>query len=659
MTIGSKRPLLPLIATAVGVALVFFFPAVTQADEGEDYEPITSADCADCHDNSGAGSSIDEDLSHSIHDGLDCQDCHADKDTAPHKEGTGFVVGYRGCKNCHEAAAEEYISHGGIRAGSNQDIPKCSSCHGGHDILPSTDKRSRTNTLNLPETCGKCHENLDLIKKYDALLDHAIERYKNSVHGRASKGGIHVAATCNDCHSTAGTAHKIFPPGDPRSSINHFKIPDTCGKCHPSIEADFNEGTHGRLVARGETDAPVCTSCHGEHGIISPTDPRSPVSRTRVAEATCAPCHESEILNERYGVPAGQLISFIDSYHGLKSKAGDTHVANCASCHGAHRVLPASDPTSSINPDNLQSTCGECHPGISAEMANQPIHSVSGKGLKTTVADIVEKIYIILIVVVIGGMFLHWLLDLFKQLRILMRKRPLIHRMSLNEVWQHAALMVTFITLAVSGFALRLSESWINQFFFGWNGGFQLRGTIHRTAAVLFILTSIWHLVYLILHRRGRRFLIEMIPKKKDILQFGAKLLYNLGRRKNPPRFERFSYVEKTEYWALIWGTIIMVCTGWMLWFDNWFVGWLPKGTLDVARVIHYYEAWLATLAILVWHLYSTVFSPHVYPMNPSWIHGRMPDEMYGHEHPAHLEEARNETEKIIQAHKDRYSSTD
>ena len=94
--------------------------------------------------------------------------------------------------------------------------------------------------------------------------------------------------------------------------------------------------------------------------------------------------------------------------------------------------------------------------------------------------------------------------------------------------------------------------------------------------------------------------------------------------------------MEKCEYWALIWGSVLMTATGVLLWFDNYFVEqWnLPKGFLDVMLVIHYYEAWLATLAILVWHGYSTVFGPHVYPMNPAWLTGRMPKEMYLHEHP-------------------------
>ena len=653
---GRKRTFLPLICFAAGLALIFFLPAIGQDDE---YEPIGSGDCVGCHEESDNQTVIAEDIAHSSHEGLGCLDCHVDKGTMPHKENTGYNVGCQGCRTCHEDASEQYTAHGRGDAESCGDVPSCASCHGGHDVLPSTVKLSNTHPINLPKTCGKCHENLDLTTKYEILIDHPIELYENSIHGKASMGGIYVAATCNDCHSTGGTAHKILAPGDRDSSINHFNIPATCGKCHSSMEADFNEGIHGKLVARGETDAPVCTTCHGEHGIISPDDPRSPVSRSRVAQETCSPCHESAVLNEKYGLATGRLTSFIDSYHGLKSKAGDTHVANCASCHGVHRVLPASDPTSTVHPDNLQATCGECHPAISAEMAAQPIHGISGQGLQTTAADIVERIYIILIVVTIGLMLLHWLLDLFKQLRDLMRKRPLVHRMTMNEVWQHTALMITFIALVISGFALRFSESWMNQLFFGWAGGFEMRGDVHRIFAVLFIITSFWHLIYLILTRRGRKFFRDMTPEWKDLWQIGRRIKYNIGRRENAPRFDRFSYVEKMEYWALIWGTVIMVGTGILLWFDNWFVGIFPKGSLDVALVIHYYEAWLASLAILVWHLYSVVFSPHVYPMNPSWIHGLMPEEMYRHEHEAHADEAKRETEEIIKAQRDRYSSSD
>ncbi len=633
----------------IGAALVSVVVAAgAPAQEAVEFEPIDSSACEDCHDVSPHETSYSDDLSHSIHEGLECMDCHQDRGTVPHQPDPEFHPGCQGCRTCHDQASEEYQGHGRSRVGTCMDIPHCSDCHGDHDVLPSAVKRSHTHPVNLPQTCGKCHENLDITTKYEILIDHPIEIYQSSVHGRATRGGVYVAASCNDCHSTGGSAHKIYSPGSPDSSINHFNIPHTCGKCHKGVENDFWEGIHGKLVARGETDAPVCTDCHGEHGILSPDDPQSPVSRSRVAEVTCSPCHESAVLNEKYGLGTQRLTTFIDSYHGLKSKAGDTHVANCASCHGVHRILPSSDATSTINPDNLQRTCGECHPGISERMASTPIHGVGGQGLRTAVADVVEKIYIVAITVIIGLMVLHWLIDLYRHLRKVVNERPQVQRMRPDEVAQHALLAISFISLVISGFALRYDQGFVARFFFGWEGGFEVRGTLHRIWAVVFMLTVVWHILYL-MSPRGRKYLNDMMPIPRDFKFFLNRMLHNLGLRRDMQCIQRFNYVEKAEYWALVWGTAVMIVTGLMLWFDNWFIQFLPKGVLDVALVVHFWEAWLASLAILVWHMYSVVFHPHVYPMNPSWITGTMPEEMYRHEHPVHLEEARRETEERIQ----------
>lgn len=633
-----------LFVALVYIALV---TGAVLAQQAVEYQVIDNSSCVDCHDVSPHETEYGDDIAHSVHDGLECLDCHRDRGTDPHRPQPDFYAGCEGCRTCHEDASEQYQAHGRAQLGSCEDMPHCSDCHGDHDILPSSVKRSKVHPVNLPNTCGKCHENLDITSKYDILIDHPIEIYETSVHGKATRGGVYVAATCNDCHSTGGTAHKILSPGSPESSINHFNIPYTCGKCHKGIENDFWEGIHGKLVARGETDAPVCTDCHGEHGILSPDDPRSPVSRSKVAELTCSPCHESTVLNEKYGLKTERLTTFIDSYHGLKSKAGDTHVANCASCHGVHRILPSTDSTSTIYPANLQKTCGECHPAISTKMASTPIHGVSGEGLRTRAADIVEKIYIVAIIVIIGLMVLHWLIDLGRHIKNLLDARPQVRRMRTDEVFQHMLLALSFIVLVISGFALRFDQSSIARFFFGWESGFEIRGLVHRIASLVFMATVLWHVIFLFT-MRGRKYFRDMLPVRHDFMFFVQRILYNLGRRGETPCIQRFSYVEKAEYWALVWGTVVMILTGMMLWFDNWFIQYLPKGILDVALVIHYWEAWLATLAILVWHMYSTVFNPRVYPMNPSWLTGTMPEEMYEHEHPGHIEEARKDTEAMI-----------
>ena len=635
-----------ILRLAIAMTGCAFLSVSAHAQSDVEVESIDSSACVECHATSLHETEFEVDLQHSVHDGLECLDCHIDRGTVPHYE-VGECAQCDACSNCHDDEAATYTIHGRGEVGSSPDTPHCHECHGDHDILPSAVKRSMTHPINLPQTCGTCHENLDLTTKYEILIDHPIEIYQTSVHGQATRGGIYVAASCNDCHSTNGTAHRILAPGFQDSSINHFNIPFTCGKCHKGIESDFWEGIHGRLVARGETDAPVCTDCHGEHGILSPDDPRSPVSRSRVAEMTCSPCHESAVLNAKYGLKTKRLTTFIDSYHGLKSRAGDTHVANCASCHGVHRILPSSDPTSTVHPSNLQHTCGECHPNISEKMASTPIHGVSGVGLRTRAAEFVEDVYIVAIVVIIGLMVLHWLIDLQRHLRDVIGRRPQIQRMRPDEVVQHALLALSFISLVISGFALRYDQGFVSRFFFGWEGGFEVRGTLHRIWAVVFVLTIVWHAVYLTT-ARGRKFLADMMPIRRDFEFFIRRMLHNLGLGSPMESVQRFNYIEKAEYWALMWGTVVMICTGFLLWFDNWFIQFLPKGVLDVALVIHFWEAWLASLAVLVWHLYAVIFHPHVYPMNPSWITGHIPDDMYELEHPGHLEEARRDTEDAL-----------
>ena len=594
---------------------------------------VTETDCAACHTGSGGQPAevSAETLKGSLHEGLSCLDCHTDITELPHPE----KLSPANCAGCHAEEVDSYRQHGRAMLGQSTQVPTCGDCHGSHQILAGSDSHSAVSPLNLPATCGKCHEDSTLITDLNIKFKHPIRVYSKSVHGRAMSGGIHTAASCNDCHSTGGNAHHILPPGDVSSTINFFNIPKTCGKCHTAIAQDYAEGIHGELVARGEVDAPTCTHCHGEHGILPVSDPRSPVSSYRVAEATCTPCHESAFLNEKYDLPSGRLQSFRDSYHGLKSRAGDKLVANCGSCHGAHRILPSSDTTSSIAPANLQRTCGQCHPGITAKLAATSIHSTA-TGHDRGWPHFVKIVYVILIVVVIGGMIVHWLIDLFRQIIAVMQEKQ-VRRMDADEVVQHTVLALAFTVLVVTGFALRYYDAWWSTLVFGREGGYTTRGIIHRSAGVVLLLGGLWHLIFLVT-KRGRRFVRDMLPGKLDVIQFFQMMKYNLGKGAQHPHFGRFSYVEKAEYWALVWGTVVMGITGLFLWFDNYAVKFFPKGLLDVLLVIHYYEAWLAFLAILIWHMYATVFNPKVYPMNPSWINGMMPERQLKSEHPLEWE---------------------
>ncbi len=604
----------------------------------------TGTSCRTCHKTTSQ-TSYREVLGNSIHGDMDCTDCHAsiseDEIDATSLRPHGDDVDPVSCGDCHDEEAELYTKHGRLTVGTDSDIPKCSACHGAHDILPVANERSHVHPNNLHKTCTACHTNENLIKDHHVLRDEPIKLYEGSIHGRQIDGRSRVAAACIDCHSPQSedeepTAHRILSPTDPRSSVYHFNVPKTCSKCHPDVARDYLMGVHGQLVLQGDMDAPVCTHCHGEHGILPVSDIRSPVSAARLAEATCSPCHESVALNERFGMVTGKSPSYIDSYHGRKRQGSDIHVANCASCHGTHLILPHTDQNSSINPKNLQNTCGECHPGISSVMAQSPIHGPD-LGAVSGWPQFVAVVYKWLIGVTIGFMLLHNIAHWHRHMKI-RAKGVCVVRMTTTEVAQHWLLMLSFTALVLTGFSLRFSDAWWVQALFGWGGGagFLYRGMIHRVVAVVFILCGIWHLVYLCT-RPGRSWLRAIMGSARDVTDMYNHVLFFLGRRSKPPLFRRFSYMEKLEYWALIWGSVVMAVTGIVLSFENFFTeSWnIRKVVLDVSQVIHYYEAWLATLAILVWHIYATVFSPSVYPMNPAWLNGEMTKEMYEEEHPA------------------------
>jgi cytochrome b subunit of formate dehydrogenase len=247
-------------------------------------------------------------------------------------------------------------------------------------------------------------------------------------------------------------------------------------------------------------------------------------------------------------------------------------------------------------------------------------------------------------------MFLHNFLDFLKKAKLKkMRQRGLLPhehhgrslylRMTFSERIQHVSLMLSFFALVFTGFMLRFPDAWWVKHIRDFSpNAFEYRSIIHRIAAVIMVTASLSHLFYVSFTRRGRQLIFDLMPRLKDAADAWGVMKFNLGFSTEKPKLDRFSYVEKAEYWALIWGTIVMTATGLMMWFDNTFIGLYTKVGWDIARTIHYYEAWLAFLSILIWHLYFVIFNPDIYPMNLAWIKGTISEEEMADEHPLELE---------------------
>jgi cytochrome b subunit of formate dehydrogenase len=156
----------------------------------------------------------------------------------------------------------------------------------------------------------------------------------------------------------------------------------------------------------------------------------------------------------------------------------------------------------------------------------------------------------------------------------------------------------------------------------------------HRVAGVVMLVLGAYHLYYVIFRKEGRQLVKDLLPVWKDLADVKTNTAHLLSRGKPRAKFARFGYPEKAEYWAVVWGTIIMGVTGLMIWFAVDVTRVFPRWAIDVATTIHYYEAILACLAILVWHFYHVMFDPEVYPLNWACWDGRVPADWYKHEHP-------------------------
>lgn len=613
-------------------------------------EKPTTEDCLVCHGDvslshevNGKQVSLGVDpakFQESIHGMFTCVDCHDDIATPVHEKMPAKVS----CATCHAEAEADYehsVHAQALQKKSNGAAPTCTACHGNvHEILPSSDPKSRTHHTNIPETCGSCHQ-VKFVMEQSGLSARPFFSYEESVHGKAVAAGSEKAAVCTDCHE----AHKVLPPNTSDSPIFKFNVPATCGKCHESVATEFRQSIHGQAIARGIWSAPVCTDCHGIHLIKAPIDPTSPVSSQMLARSTCAQCHEGVRLSQEFDVPGRRVSSYLDTYHGMASRFGSDVVANCASCHGVHNILPSSDPRSTIYPANLAKTCGRCHPGAGPSFAQAKVHIAApvSEDPGAVGTKWVRNIYLWLIPAIIGLMLVHnGILWMGKALARRRAERRNIVRMPRQHRIQHWILLVSFTTLALTGFALAYPESWIAWLL---GGNEEIRRIAHRISAVVMLGAALYHLGYMLFTPDGRQGLRDYRPVVKDLQDLTQNIRFHLGRSRVKPRFGRFNYADKAEYYALVWGTVLMGTTGLMMWFEVEVSKFLPLWTIDIASALHFYEAVLAVLAIVVWHFYHVMFDPDVYPLNWAFWDGRISEEQLQHHHPLVWEQMQGKEE--------------
>jgi len=213
--------------------------------------------------------------------------------------------------------------------------------------------------------------------------------------------------------------------------------------------------------------------------------------------------------------------------------------------------------------------------------------------------------------------------------------------------------MTAFIVLVATGFPMRYASAPAAQAITFFAGGAYTISIIHRFAGGLLILTALYHIAYVGYHFMKGQHWTEMIPAWKDVTDFVQMWLYNLGGTKEKPKFGRWSFTEKFEYWGMVWGSAVMIVTGLLLWNPVLTIRVFPLAILlALSRVIHSYEALLAITAINIWHLYHAHLRPDVFPMSEVWLTGLMSEEDMKEHHGL-------EYDRLVREHEDHCETPD
>ncbi len=285
-----------------------------------------------------------------------CTSCHTSHHILPHTDPRSSI--HRDnvaatCTQCHARIEEVHVQviEGRLWESEPQKIPACVDCHAPHE-----QRRVFYDAGTANQDCMACHGNPTL-SGYSHVADDTVSLY---VDGEAYSGALHAGTACAQCHVDV-------TPGLTRACETATQ-PVDCSICHAEAVDQHRSGTHGRLAAQGDPDAPTCLDCHDKHVTLGRTNPTSPTYARNVPDL-CGQCHrEGEAAATRLGIegyPEGIVGSYEISIHGEGLlQAGLVVTATCNDCHTAHRPLPPDDPESTVNPSNISLTCGACHHGI-------------------------------------------------------------------------------------------------------------------------------------------------------------------------------------------------------------------------------------------------------------------------------------------------------
>ncbi len=213
--------------------------------------------------------------------------------------------------------------------------------------------------------------------------------------------------------------------------------------------------------------------------------------------------------------------------------------------------------------------------------------------------------------------------------------KPTVIRFSLGERVQHILLLASLIILVLTGLSLMFHDTAWGRFMISLEGGLKGRGRIHRISALVLLAVTCYHFLYIIISNRGHALFKAFLPHSGDLRKVLQGIKYNLRGAENHPDWGKFTFFQKLQYLGVAGGVISMLITGIILWLGPPAIALMPKWLMDLTLIIHGSEGLLIFILLLFWHLYNVHLSPGNFPMNMSWINGRLSLEDFKQRHPA------------------------
>ncbi len=624
-----------LRAGLFAVLLALPFTPSGAEESAADGPAIPNDRCLACHDDDALLDGKEQPLAPvheaefaaSKHRRVACVECHTGAVGVRHPRQVKDLgtVNVAACVACHEEEIGEFQkSVHASKAHLDDDAANCGKCHGNVHTLPRRPGlEAPLSPVNQMYTCGQCHGDM-------------MEGYLHSSHAKARLvKGLVGSPACTDCHG----GHDILPKENPDSRTSTQLSPETCGSCHEFVFKKWkDESAHGATWQQGGKTA-LCIDCHEAHDVVDPTtqDARKQFPHD------CGNCHEKHNA------------TFHAGFHGKATDLGRRAAAMCSDCHTPHQILAASDPRSSIHPDNLGTMCGTCHQGeiTPAFLSYDPHNDPSDPDANIYV----YWVYVFMVSLLIGVFAFFGVHDLLWLQRTLVGRLRgeftvshggagrYVKRFSRAQIAIHVTIVLSFLLLAATGLPLKFAEAPWAEPMANLLGGAEVVAWLHRFAAVvtfgyfgMHLLMVFWGMFV----RKEKGYLWgprSMVPQLADVRQFWGNVKYFLYLAPRP-KFDRWAYWEKFDYLAVFWGVAIIGLSGLMLWFPNFFTRFLPGWTLNAAYVVHSDEALLATGFIFLFHFFHTHLRPESFPMDPVIFTGKMPLEKFKEERPLEYERA-------------------